>query len=103
MSGSEIKSFISACIAETGDKLKDKRRRMQNAANMDQSNLDVEVGIFSLGITSSSLGGGQTSMDGWKKSRANIADLPPDQFVSNGTAKTTHYRPSSDSSSDSAV
>ena len=89
----EIKSFISACIAETGDKLKDKRRRMQNAANMDQSYLDVEVGIFSLGITSSSLGGGQTSMDGWKKSRANIADLPPDQFVSNVLILRTNVDP----------
>ena len=66
---------------------------MQNAANMYQSNLDVEVVIFSFGITSSSLGGGQTSMDGWKKSRANIADLPPDQFVSNVLILRTNVDP----------
>ena len=90
----EIKLFISACIAETGDKVKDKRRRMQNAASMDQSsNLDVEVGIFSLGMTSTSLAGGQTSMDGWKKSRANIVDLPPDQFVSNVLMLRTNVDP----------
>ncbi|KAL7541642.1 hypothetical protein ACHAXR_011102 [Thalassiosira sp. AJA248-18] len=79
----EIKLFISACIAES-DKPKDKRKqaRLHNAMHMDQSQLDVESGIFSLGITSS-LGGNPMGVDGWKKSRANIVDLPPDQFVSN--------------------
>lgn len=89
----EIKLFVSACIAESGDKVKDKRRRMQNAATMEQSQLDVEVGIFSLGITSTGLGGGTTSMDGWKKSRANIVGLPPDQFVSNVLILRTNVDP----------
>lgn len=87
----EIKSFISACIAES-DKPKDKRRslhsaRMMNNMMMDQNQLDAEQGIFSLGITttaSNSLGGGNPlGFEGWKKSRANIVELPPDQFVSN--------------------
>ena len=88
----EIKLFISACIAES-DKPKDKRRRMHNGMSMDQSQLDVESGIFSLGITSSALGGGPSSMNGWKKSRANIVDLPPDQFVSNFLIPRTNVEP----------
>jgi hypothetical protein len=79
----EIKGFLSACIAES-DKPKDKRKsRAYNAMNMDQSQLDVERGIFSLGITSS-LGGAGGEL-GWKKAttRANIVELPADQFVSN--------------------
>ncbi len=88
----EIKLFISACIAES-DKPKDKRRRMHNTMHMDQSQLDVEQGIFSLGITSTGLGGGTTSMDGWKKSRANIVGLPPDQFVSNVLIPRTNVDP----------
>lgn len=90
----EIKLFISACIAES-DKPKDKRKasRMHNAINMDQSQLDVERGIFSLGITSSMMGGGPSSMNGWKKSRANIVDLPPDQFVSNVLFPRTNTDP----------
>ena len=79
----EIKGFLSACIAES-DKPKDKRKsRSYNAMNMDQSQLDVERGIFSLGISSSS--GGAGGELGWKKAttRANIVELPADQFVSN--------------------
>lgn len=89
----EIKSFISACIAES-DKPKDKRKqaRLHNAIHMDQSQLDVESGIFSLGITSS-LGGNSMGVDGWKKSRANIVDLPPDQFVSNVLIPRTNIDP----------
>ena len=88
----EIKLFISACIAES-DKPKDKRKsqnRMHHA--MDQSQLDVEQGIFSLGITSS-LGGNPMGVEGWKKSRANIVDLPPDQFVSNVLFPRTNVDP----------
>ncbi|KAL7480777.1 hypothetical protein ACHAW6_006438 [Cyclotella cf. meneghiniana] len=79
----EIKGFLSACLAES-DKPKDKRKsRSYNAMNMDQSQLDIERGIFSLGITSS-LGGVGGEL-GWKKAttRANIVELPADQFVSN--------------------
>lgn len=79
----EIKGFLSACIAES-DKPKDKRKsRAYNAMNMDQSPMDVERGIFSLGI-SSSVGGAGGEL-GWKKAttRANIVELPADQFVSN--------------------
>lgn len=78
----EVKLFVSACIAES-DKPKDKRHRSRNAINIDSSQLDAESGIFSLGINPSSLGGGSSSIDRWKKSKANIVDLPPDQFVSN--------------------
>jgi hypothetical protein len=88
----EIKLFISACIAES-DKPKDKRRRTNNGMSIDQSQIDVESGIFSLGITSSALGSGPSSMDGWKKSRANIVDLPPDQFVSNFLIPRTNVDP----------
>lgn len=79
----EIKGFIAACIAES-DKPKDKRKaRSYNAMNMDQSQLDVERGIFSLGISSSVEGAGGEL--GWKKAtaRANIVELPADHFVSN--------------------
>jgi hypothetical protein len=79
----EIKGFLSACIAES-DKPKDKRKtRSYNAMNMDQSQLDMERGIFSLGISSSM--GGLGGELGWKKAttRANIVELPADQFVSN--------------------
>lgn len=77
----EIKGFLSACIAES-DQPKDKRKsRSYNTMNMDQST-DVERGIFSLGISSSLGAGGEL---GWKKAttRANIVELPADQFVSN--------------------
>lgn len=87
----EIKLFISACIAES-DKPKDLRRQMRNRG-MDQTQIDVESGIFSLGITSSLLGGGPSSMEGWKKSRANVVDLPPDQFVSNFLIPRTNVDP----------
>lgn len=74
----EIKGFLSACIAES-DQPKAKRKPR---SYMDQST-DVERGIFSLGI-SSSLGGAGGEL-GWKKAttRANIVELPADQFVSN--------------------
>ncbi len=88
----EIKLFISACIAES-DKPKDKRRQMHNGMSVDQSQLDVESCIFSLGITSLALGGGPSSVDGWKKSRANIVDLPPDKFVSNFLIPRTNVDP----------
>lgn len=82
----EIKGFISACIAESADKSKrekSKRDRMFNAMIIgNQSQLDVERGIFSLGITTG-VGGTGMGVEGWKKSRANIAELPPDQFVNN--------------------
>lgn len=80
----EIKGFLSACIAES-DKPKDKRKsRSYNAMHMDQSQLDVERGIFSLGITSS-LGGasGELGLLAKATTRANIVELPADQFVSN--------------------
>ena len=78
----EIKGFLSACIAESD---KDKRKGNSNsrssyhpAMNLDQSQMDVERGIFSLGIHAS------TEL-GWTKAatRANIVELPADQFVSN--------------------
>ncbi len=74
----EIKGFLSACIAES-DKPKDKRKnRLHNAMNMDQSQLDVERGVFSLGI--SALGrdgsGGRFSAAAGFSSRANIVELP---------------------------
>ena len=90
----EIKGFVSACIAES-DKPKDKRKARNAAMNiMDQSQLDVEQGIFSLGITGS-LGGGMgvTGVDGWNKSRANIFELPPEQFVSNVLFPRSHVDP----------
>ena len=89
----EIKLFISACIAES-DKPKDKRKRttLHHAMHADQAALDAEVGIFSLGITSA-LGGNSMGADGWKKSRANMTDLPPDQFVSNVLFPRTNVDP----------
>ena len=87
----EVKLFVSACIAES-DKPKDKRRQMRHGV-MDQTQIDVESGIFSLGITSSASGGGPSSLDGWKKSRANIVNLPPDQFVSNFLIPRTNVDP----------
>lgn len=74
----EIKGFISACIAES-DKPKDSRKSRRHNMNMDQAQLDVERGIFSLGIH-----GGRLEEGGsWKKaSRANIVELPSGQFVS---------------------
>jgi len=74
----EIKGFISACIAES-DKPKDKRNSRRHNMSMDQSQLDVERGIFSLGIH----GGNPEEGVSWKKvSRANIVELPSGQFVS---------------------
>jgi hypothetical protein len=90
---SEIKGFLSACIAES-DKPKDKRKsRSYNAMNLDQSQLDVERGIFSLGIASSV--GGMGGEAGWKKAttRANIVELPADQFVSNVLFPKTNTDP----------
>ena len=75
----EIKGFLSACIAES-DKPKEKRKsRTHNAMHMDQSQLDVERGIFSLGITSlggGNTGGGRFSASAGFASRANIVELP---------------------------
>lgn len=77
----EIKGFLSACIAES-DKPKDKRKNRYNAMHMDQSQLDVERGVFSLGI--SSLGrdgvGGRFSAAAGFSSRANIVELPSSKF-----------------------
>eukprot|EP01082_Thalassiosira_pseudonana_P006929 g15028.t1 g15028 contig21:392906-399472(-) len=90
---SEIKGFLSACIAES-DKPKDKRKsRSYNAMNLDQSQSDVERGIFSLGIASSV--GGMGGEAGWKKAttRANIVELPADQFVSNVLFPKTNTDP----------
>ena len=58
----EIKGFISACIAES-DKPKDKRNSRRHNMSMDQSQLDVERGIFSLGIH----GGNLEEGGSWKK------------------------------------
>jgi len=88
----EIKGFICACIAES-DKPKDKRKQARMAI-MDQSQ-DIEQGIFSLGITTLGGGGmgGSMGAEGWKKSRANIAELPPEQFVSNVLFPRTNVDP----------
>ena len=90
----EVKGFIAACIAE-GPKDKSRKKgggpgRGGQMSVMDPSQLDVERGIFSLGITSGAGGGlghpgvlGGSGSDGWKKGRLNIAELPAGQFVSN--------------------
>lgn len=94
----EVKGFIAACIAE-GPKDKSRKkgagpggRGGHGSAIMDPGHLDVERGIFSLGITSGpgGIGGGSGlgrpgasgGPDGWKKGRLNVAELPAGQFVS---------------------
>lgn len=98
----EVKGFIAACIAEgPGDKSRKGKgggagSRGQTSV-MDPGQLDVERGIFSLGIASGSGAGGSvgggfgrpgmmggSGPDGWKRQgRVNIAELPAGQFVSN--------------------
>mmetsp|Transcript_11811 Transcript_11811/g.24910 ORF Transcript_11811/g.24910 Transcript_11811/m.24910 type:complete len:1226 (+) Transcript_11811:62-3739(+) len=90
----EIKSFLSACIAES-DKPKDKRKNRYNAMHMDQSQLDVERGVFSLGISSLGRDGvvGRFSAAAGFSSRANIVELPSNQFVNDVLFPRTNTDP----------